>query len=79
MSERAELGEQVRVLREQVDRLDEALAEAHAQLEDQTEALQAIVDYVPVGFISPMDDEDSMAYRAIARAALGDQAMSYDG
>jgi chromosome segregation ATPase len=33
-------------------------------------ALQAILDYVPEGFISPMDDEDTLNFRAIARAAL---------
>ncbi len=32
--------------------------------------LQAIIDYVPPGFVSPMDDEDSMNYRAIALAVL---------
>lgn len=32
--------------------------------------LEAVIAYVPEGFVSPMDDEDSMNYRAIAQAAL---------
>lgn len=40
------------------------------------EALEAVIDYVPPGFISPMDDEDSMNYRAIARAALAEETLN---
>lgn len=38
------------------------------RLEAAETALQKVIDYVPDGFVSPMDDEDSMNYRAIARA-----------
>jgi hypothetical protein len=34
------------------------------------EGHEAIIAHVPEGFISPMDDDDSAAYRAISRAAL---------
>ena len=39
-------------------------------VEGYREALERIIAYVPPGFISPMDDEDSMNYRHIARQAL---------
>lgn len=45
---------------------------AEALAERRRVGLQAVIDYVPDGFVSPMDDEDSMNYRAIARAALAD-------
>ena len=42
--------------------------DSEAALEDAETALQKVIDYVPEGFISPMDDEDSMNYRAFAHA-----------
>lgn len=43
---------------------------AEAEAATLTDGLQQILDYVPQGFISPNDDEDSLNYRSIARAAL---------
>lgn len=67
-------------LQEENEGLDEALATANHSIPRlrklaegsarKDAALQAIIDYTPPGFISPMDDEDSMNYRAIACAAL---------
>lgn len=34
------------------------------------EALERILNYVPEGFISPMDDDDTLNFRIIARNAL---------
>lgn len=36
-------------------------------------ALHEIEAYVPKGFVSPMDDEDSLSIRAIARNALNQE------
>jgi hypothetical protein len=47
---------------------DQIAAEARCARLQQ--ALEWIIDYVPAGFVSPMDDEDSMNYRAVAREAL---------
>lgn len=74
-------------LQEENEGLDEALATANHSIPRlrklaegsarKDAALQAIIDYTPPGFISPMDDEDSMNYRAIARAALkGDEVTA---
>jgi hypothetical protein len=43
---------------------------AEARCARLQQALEWIIDYVPAGFVSPMDDEDSMNYRAVAREAL---------
>lgn len=60
---------QYSIAREKWERRAEA---AEALAERRRVGLQAVIDYVPDGFVSPMDDEDSMNYRAIARAALAD-------
>ena len=79
---RAEVGkrqlrEQLRVALEDRARLQQQLAEQDArglrlaeENERLREGLEAVLAYVPQGFISPMDDEDTLNVRAIARAAL---------
>jgi len=49
--------------------LQHHITELRDRLERLEAGLQAVIDYTPEGFISPMDDEDSMNYRAIARHA----------
>ena len=56
-----------------IEDLRHSLEAAEALAERRRVGLQAVIDYVPDGFVSPMDDEDSMNYRAIARAALADE------
>jgi len=43
---------------------------AAARITELEAALQAVIDYIPEGFYAPMDDDDAVEYRAIARAAL---------
>jgi hypothetical protein len=61
---------EVEKLRELNDRAAKRSADYRAENERLREGLEAVLAYVPQGFISPMDDEDTLNIRAIARTAL---------